>query len=776
VRSVEVQHQIKRTLCKPSAIAQIRALAQHTAGCHRTALAERVCAEFGFVDARGRAQRSGCLKALRELERTGHIVLPPPRTRPGRARPRGLGAAVAPPVGVPAQLAEIVDLELVLVQSVDHRRLWNELMAREHPRGAGPLVGCQLRYLVGSAHGWLGGVGFAAAALALAERDRWIGWNVAQRRAHLHRVVGLSRFLIRPSVHCHNLASHVLGRVLRVLAGDFETQFGYRPWLVESFVETPRHSGASYRAANWTRVGHTCGRGRQDRERTRGETVKAIYVYVLERDFRTPMGLAERSHSHGPLAPYEGLESTSWAQHEFGDAPLGDKRLSKRLVDSARRQAEEPMRAFTGVAKSDWAATKGYYRLIDQPLDSAVTPQNILRPHRERTVRRMQAQDTVLCIQDGTDLNYTKRPQCTGLGIIGTNQTGAHSRGLHLHSTLAVSTEGLPLGVLRAQYQAPEPAPKGAGARRALEDKKSFRWVEGLRDCVEVAQQIPDTRLVSVMDREGDFFELFEEQRRAPRVELLVRARYNRRIANDATLFETLRESPEQGRLEIAIGRQSARPKASKQKVKAKRAERIAEVALHYARVELAPTAPVHQDKPPIHLWVVHVLEHAPPQGVKPIEWFLLTTIAITSRAHAEQMLTWYGLRWRIEDWHRVLKTGCRIEQLGHDSAERLERATTLRLVIAWRIMLMTLLGREVPELPVELLFSELELKVLGAFAKTRKLRAPANLGEAVRMVARLGGYLARTHDPPPGHQLMWYGYTTLAGMCAGYELREELD
>lgn len=234
-----------------------------------------------------------------------------------------------------------------------------------------------------------------------------------------------------------------------------------------------------------------------------------------------------------------------------------------------------------------------------------------------------------------------------------------------------------------------------------------------------------------------------------------------------------VRDSPVRGRLAIAVGRQSARPKSSKKKV---RAARTAQVALRYRHVTLTSAAPEHQHSAPIGVWIVHVRERKPPPGTKPIEWFLLTTLPITSPEQAEQALTWYCLRWRIEDWHRVLKTGCRIEQLAHHSAERLERAIAINLVIAWRIMLMTRLGREVPELPAELLFSELEITVLGAFAKSRGLPPPANLGAAVLMVARLGGYLARTRDPPPGYQLMWYGYTTLSGMCAGYALRDELE
>ena len=136
--------------------------------------------------------------------------------------------------------------------------------------------------------------------------------------------------------------------------------------------------------------------------------------------------------------------------------------------------------------------------------------------------------------------------------------------------------------------------------------------------------------------------------------------------------------------------------------------------------------------------------------------------------------LRWYALRWRIEDWHRVLKTGCRIERLAFETAERLKRAVAINLVIAWRIMLMTLLGRESPELPAEVLFSDMEIRVLHAFARQRKLEGPSALGIAVRLVARLGGYLARANDPPPGHEVMWRGFTMLQGMSLGFALHED--
>jgi hypothetical protein len=359
--------------------------------------------------------------------------------------------------------------------------------------------------------------------------------------------------------------------------------------------------------------------------------------------------------------------------------------------------------------------------MIDHPDDGEVTMAAILAPHRERTVQRMKAQPVVLCIQDGSDLNYTGLAECEGLGVLGANQTGARGQGLHLHSMLAVTPQGLPLGVLSAQCHAPEPRAKDDERPKSaipIEEKKTFAWIQGLQDCIDLAPQLPDTRIICVMDREADFSELFEEQRRKHRVDLLVRAKHNRCVGDDLKFFELLRESPAQDHLQIPVPRQSARPKKSKQQAREPHPQRMAEVALHYRQVEFRPTTNV-KDASPFTLGVVHVREENPPEGAKPLEWFLLTSRAIVTSEDAQECLRWYALRWRIEDWHRVLKSGCAIEQLAHKTAERLKRAVAINLVIAWRIMLMTLMGRTYPDLPAELLFSDLEIKLLQAFVDT---------------------------------------------------------
>ncbi len=717
---MHTQNQIKRTLSDSTSIDYVCRLLARNDIPHRSELASRVCKQFDFYDVCGQEQRGGCLKALRELAVAGHFTLPAARMHPGRSSPRRLATPVPWPAAVPSQAGEVQGLELLRVSTSEQMRLWNELMINEHPQGAGPLVGRQLRYLIGSHHGWLGGLGFAAAALHLADRDAWIGWDAEQRRAYLHCVVGLSRFLIRPSVHCRNLASKVLSLSLVAMPDAFERQYGYRPWLVESFVDTRHYSGACYRAANWIAVGQTKGRGRQDRFSQSGLSVKAIYLYPIEPDFRERMGLPPNA-GRGPLNLADGLEGDRWAEHEFGGAPLGDARLSKRLVTVAAAKASVPDRAFSGVAKGDWAAVKAYYRMIDQPEASAMTMPNILAPHRTRTIRRMMGHKTVLCLQDGSDLNYTNLAQCEGLGEIGTNQTGATSRGLHLHSTVAIAPNGLPLGVLRAQCTAPDgqaPADPRPTFAIPIEEKKTFVWIEHHRDLVELASAMPQTRLIDVCDREADFFDLFDEQRHNPRVDLLVRAKHNRTITDDPfKLFTAIRQAPVQSRVRVHIPRQSARPKRSKQQARPTRAGRTADMAVRSRRIQLRP-AHDHADKAPIDIWVVHALEEHPPANTKAVEWVLLTTIDSTVAADAEKCLRWYALRWRIEDWHRVLKSGCRIEAIAHETADRLRRAIAINLVIAWRIMLMTLLGRETPALPAEVLFSDIELRTLHAYAK----------------------------------------------------------
>ena len=782
---MRLQSQILQTLRAPESQARLEPIVAHGAFESRAALGREVCAQFGLVDARGSAQLTGCLKALEVLEAERAIVLPAPRPHPQRPAPRCLDAPVPAPVDVPGEVRDVEGLRLVLVEDDAQRPVWNTLLAEEHPQGTTTFVGCQVRYLIDSAHGWLGAVGFSASALRLRARDAWMGWGDVQRKAYLHRVVCLSRFLIRPAVRCRHLASHVLGRVLRRVEADFEARYHYRPWLVETFV-APEHDGTCLRAANFVCVGDTTGRGRCDRAHHSARTVKSVYMYELVSHWRGALGVTPVDTAPS-RSPGEGLDSAQWAENELGGASLGDKRLSARLVRSAELLASCPGDVFTGAPGR--AAVKGYYRLIDHPDESQVTPAHIVAPHRARTIERMRAHDTVLCIQDGTDLNFATRPGCEGLSIIGRNQTAAKTRGLHLHLTLAVSDAGLPLGVLRCGFDAPPPgeaspeqdpekgdeAPSDNADTEPDDDeaaRKPRRWLDGLHDVAEAASELPrKVRVISVMDREADFFELFDAQRRLGTVDVLVRAKHNRRLGRGLPkLFATLRNAPADGHVEMDIARVSARPKSSRKQAHPARTARVARAEVHYRELTLPSTI---EGLAPVTLWAVHVRETAPPEGEKPLEWFLLTSVRVESLDAALETVEHYLRRWRVEDFFRVLKSGCRAEHLGFHSAERLQRALAIQAVIAWRLMLMTLLGREVPECNAELLFSDIELRFLADYAADAALPAPHNLAGAVLLVALLGGYQNRKHDPPPGHQLMWRGYERMSLATLGYRIAE---
>ena len=755
---MRAQSQIQRTLGAAAAVARVARILDAEEFASRRAAGRRICEEFDFRDGLGRLQVAGCLKALGSLaERGERIVLPPAgQGVPGGGRPALLAGGVQLAAQVPERLEQVRGLAVEPVAGRAGRRVWNTLIAHHHRQGVTTFAGAQMRYLVDSEHGWLGALGFAAAALRLAARERWMAWSDAQRRAWLNRaVVGLSRFLICGG--CANLASHVLGRVLRRLPQDFDERYGYRPWLVETFVAEGQ-AGTSLRAANFVPIGRTAGRGRQDRDNRRAAGRKQVLMYELDRRWRKRLGVPWVD-ALPRLEPGAGLDSGQWARNEFGGAVLGDKRRTERLVRSAELLARHPGEAIgSGARRGRNAAVDGYYRLIEQPEDSGVTVKAILRPHRERTIQRMRGQRTVLCIQDGSDLRYARRPGCAGLEVIGRNQTTSKTKGLHLHLTLAVTAEGLPLGVLRCGFGTP---PKAEGG-------KSRRWLDGYRDIARAARSLTRrTRLIAVMDREADFFGLFREWEPGGRVELLVRAKHDRKLGGKGgKLFAALAGGEPAGSMHVQVEALTARPKSSRKRARPARSKRLACCALRYRRVTLPPTGGGGE---PVTLSGVHLLEQDPPAGEKAVQWRLLTSLPVGSVKDAKEVVGHYVQRWRVEDYFRVLKSGCGAQRAAFRTALRLQRHIAVQSVIAWRLTVLTLLGRQVPELEPGLLFSGPELDFLEDYACDYGLGAPDSLGAAMRLVAHLGGDRGRKHDRPPGHQTIWKGYDMLTKATVGH-------
>ncbi len=738
-------------------VERIAATVQAEPSISRRALSRRVCEWLGWHGANGKPREVSCRKALLELARRGHVHLPACQAQPGCASTAPAPRATPAVAEVCCSLAALGQVDVMPVSS-RHRKVsatWNGMMEAHHYLGPGPLCGAQIRYLVRSAvYGYLGALSFSAATWRLKRRDTWVGWSDRARRAHLDKVVCNSRFLIVPSVQVQNLASHVLSVSVRRLVADWRERYGYEPVLVETFVDGQRFAGTCYRAANWVQVGQTAGRRDGYGNGTVSTGKKDIYVYPLRRDWQRILC----REPEDPLALRVPLgEAADWAEMEFAGARLYDERLRKRVHILGRDFFAQPGELVPQACGGSEAKSKAAYRFF---ANAGVTMRALLKGHVEATAQRVREHAVVLAVQDTTTLNYTAHPSTDGLGPINTKKD--QGVGLILHDTMAFSTKaGTPLGLLDAQCWARDPEDAGQSKQRKerpIEAKESVKWLRSYRAVAEVQRLCPDTMLVSVGDREADIHELFQEaQQTEAGPKLLVRAERsrNRKVLEDdqALLWAKMSTEPVVGHVEIHIPRTGSRT------------AREVTLEVRYAAVTLRPP----QGKPlePVQAWAVYARDVAPgPVVTQPLEWMLLTTVEVARFEHAVERLRWYALRWGIEVYHRVLKSGCRIEDRQLHSADSIESCLAIDMVVAWRIFWLVKQGRETPELPCDVFFKEDQWKVLSAVVRQAPPpEEPPTLRDAVRMVAKLGGFLGRKCDGDPGPTTLWRGLQRLDDM-----------
>ncbi len=744
-------------------LARIRLRVRDEPTLTRSGLSRDVCEWMGWRDAAGRFKEMSCRVALLKLSRGGLIELPEPM-EVSFARPIDAPAIASDWLNIETTLAELghVWLEPVDGSKAEASKQWWEMMRAHHPQGEAPLCGAQLRYSIRCEAGVLGGLSFSAAAWRLKPRDSWVGWDDATRQEMLPRVVNNSRFLILPGVRVDNLASHVLSLALSRLAADWQTRYNITPLLVETFVDSSSYRGTCYKAANWTLLGQTQGRGRQDSGYLRSKTIKDIWVYPLHVQCQQLLRMnAEPARLSATMELAQRLTPRDWAEEEFGGCGLPDARLQGRLYSIARDFYARPTANITQACSSR-AKVKAAYRFLDH---EKTTMDTLMQPHYRATEARVKQEKIVLAVQDTTSLNYTAHAATEGMGPIGSTAGGP--QGLHLHSTLAFSTAGTPLGFLDTQCWVRDPEDFGKKARRhtaPIEEKESFKWLKSYRAVADVGARCPDTTLVSVGDREADIYELFEEASKSGNgPKLLVRAKNNRKLQDEqGRLWETMLAREVDGVLVLGLPRQG------------NRAAREARMEVRYAAVNLAPAK--KNGGEPISVWAVLARELDAPEGVTPLEWMLLTTMPVTNLDEAIEKLKWYALRWGIEVLHRTLKSGCRIEQRQLGNADRIEACLAIDMVVAWRIYYLNKLGRETPQSPCTVYFEEAEWKALMVFTTKNPVppAQPPTLREAIRRVAGLGGFLGRKSDGEPGTQTLWIGLQRLDDIVAMWRVMND--
>lgn len=731
-------------------ISRIQATVNGNVSLSRRKLSRHVCEWLDWRSPSGRLQEMSCRKALAELNRRKVIELPDVGGAYGFERASEAQLDIETPQ-VCCSLEELGEVKVSRITSRYCRdsKIARALLKRYHYLGSGSLRGAQMRYVVTSARwGYLGVLTFSSGTWALADRDNYIGWSENERRANLQQVVCNDRFLILPTVHIQNLASHVLALTLQRLPKDWEQRYAVRPVLAETFVDSSRFEGTCYKAANWTKVGQTAGR--------RDGIAKAIFLYALSPQWReclcAPRPRPRLGEAMRPESP------PSWAHEEFGRVRFYDDRLKERLYTIAQDffgclEGSIPEACGTKVR------TMGAYRFFQNP---KVTMDVLLTSHAEAAIERIRQYKIVLAPQDTTTLTYTTHPMTEGLGPV--SRTGDHALGLLLHDTVAFSEQGTPLGILDAQCWARDPEDKGKRVRRKnlpIEQKESMKWLRSFRKVAEIQKACPQTQLISIGDRESDIYELFlEATADTAGPGLLVRMNAaTRRTVDGAPLWDFMAGRPVDGTLALHIPRAGARK------------ARDTRLDLRWAPVQLQPPDRGKHFKP-IRAWAVYVREQSSSAaGNTSLEWMLLTTVAVTDFQDAHQRVEWYAKRWGIEVFHRTLKSGCRIKDRQLATADHLQACLGIDMVVAWRVFHLAMLSRETPDSPCTLFFKDEEWQALCIYVTKNPIppQQPPTLGQAAAMVGAIGGHLGRKADGPPGTQVLWRGLQRLDGATEMY-------
>ena len=452
----------------------------------------------------------------------------------------------------------------------------------------------------------------------------------------------------------------------------------------------------------------------------------------------------------------------SWVSDELSTLSLGDVRREDRLKQVIERMADNPTGSIPQVF-SDTSDVIAAYRLLS---NAAFEPEAVYDALCESTVSRVREESALILVaHDTTSLDYTKHSATEGLGPIGGGNDGTAGQGIFVHSSMAVTSDGLPLGLLNVRTWTRDPEQVGlrhSRHERPITEKESHRWLEGLAAASRCLPQ--DREVLHIADREADIFELFAAPR-PQQAHLLIRATRERCLSDGAgNLWDVMAAMPQAGTYTITV-RQYPDHKP-----------REARLAVRYRAVTLKPPAKALRHNPDLEeitMTAIWVTELDPPKAREPIDWQLLTDLTVADLAAARELVSHYTRRWLIERFHYTLKSGCGTEDSQLRTAERLQRLLALYCVVAWRLLWMTYVARGRGDHPCTTAFADVEWQVMYRYhhGKQPLPDQPPPLRDVVLWMAQLGGFLARKGDGDPGVKVLWRGLIRLQDIVTGYLL-----
>lgn len=447
-----------------------------------------------------------------------------------------------------------------------------------------------------------------------------------------------------------------------------------------------------------------------------------------------------------------------WVIEELSKLSLGDKRLNKRAKKILSQLSRNPTDSIP-VACSGAAETKAAYRFFD---NDQVTSEKIQEAHFEATLSRMKEHPTVLIPQDTTVLNFTTQHERKDSGPT----TMDSSRGIFLHTAIAVTPDKVCLGVLSGKQWHRDELSKLTRSERTkrnyslpIEDKESYRWLENYNKANEYAQKLPDTTIVSIADREGDIYNIYEEAQnifsnKEAKAHYLIRAKTDRKICTSEgkktahKIKSTLKNEKSLGQLTLEVSETK------------KRKARMVDLTVYSKKIhiDLPDKWKKEKDYKPVEITAILCTELNPPAAAEAIEWLLITDLLVASFEEAYEKIQWYTCRWQIEIFFKVLKSGCTIEKL-QLTEKNFSACLSFYMIIAWRILHVVIMGRHCPKMSCECVFSKEEWQTTYVVVhRKRPPEIPPTLNEMIRMVASLGGYINKKSNPEPGVKTMWIG------------------
>ena len=451
-------------------------------------------------------------------------------------------------------------------------------------------------------------------------------------------------------------------------------------------------------------------------------------------------------------------ETDLWAADVAAQAHLPDQRLNTRLAQVLATLAAKPLDSIPQACGSFSQAKALYAFLSNQRFGVA----ELLRPLVAVTVEAARGLPVLLAIQDTTTLNFSALRHTTGLGPV---NDSPHARGLHLHTTLAVRPDGLPLGLLHQTCWSRTPGQPTAAERQdqPITDKESNKWLRGIAAAAAACQAVPNAerpRLIHIMDREGDIHEVLQHLTDLDHG-AVIRCAQNRSVAGPLDrAHQAVAAAPLLGTHSVAIPARHGQPR------------RQARLELRATPLTITPNPRKHPHRRPLTWTLVEAREVAAPVGIPALHWLLWTTEPAGTHAAVGEILRLYQLRWKVEDFHLTLKSGCRAEALELETAVRLTKAITLYSAVAARILTLRDRARLEPNAPCTTILSQDAWRVLWLRFAPQPLRAdtPApTVRQAILWLGRLGGHLGRKRDGLPGVRTLWRGWRDLSILVAGY-------